>query len=72
MRSGRLVEAGTLAEMRHLSALSIEATFSTAPPDLSRAPGVSDVEGYRVRLQVHGSVEPLMQRLTAAGDLKGA
>ena len=69
LRAGRLVEMGTLADLRHLSALSIEATFSTTPPNLSRVPGVSDVEvdGNQVRLQVRGSVEPLMQRLTAAG-----
>lgn len=69
LRAGRVVEVGTLAEMRHLSALSIEATFSSAPPDLSRVPGVSDIEvaGNRVRLQVFGSVEPLMERLAAAG-----
>ena len=68
LRSGRLVEAGTLADLRHLSALSVEATFSSAPPDLSVVPGVSDVEvdGNRVRLQVHGSVEPLLERLAAA------
>ncbi len=44
LRAGHLVEAGTLAEMRHLSALSVEAAFTCAPPpDLSRVPGVSDV-----------------------------
>src|SRR6266516_1035271 len=64
LRAGRLVEAGTLADLRHLSALSVEATFSSAPPDLPLVPGVTDVEvdGNRVRLQVHGSVEPLLQR----------
>ena len=69
LRSGHLVEAGTLAELRHLSALSVEATFTTTPPDLSRVPGVSDIEidGNRVRLQVHGPVEPLLERLTAVG-----
>ena len=69
LRAGRLVEAGTLAEMRHLSALSVEATFTTDPPDLAAVPGVSDVEvdGNLVRLQVHGSVEPLLERLTAVG-----
>ena len=68
LRSGRLVEIGTLAEMRHLSALSIEATFTAAPPDLSLVPGVSDIEieGNRLRCQVRGSVEPLLERLTAA------
>jgi len=35
LRGGHLVEVGTLAEMRHLSALSVEATFTQAPPDLS-------------------------------------
>jgi ABC-2 type transport system ATP-binding protein len=69
LRAGRLVEVGTLAEMRHLSALSVEATFTSSPPDLSAVPGVSDVEvdGDQVRLQVRGSVEPLLERLTAVG-----
>jgi len=68
LRSGRLVEVGTLADLRHLSALSVEATFTEAPPDLSVVPGVSDIEvdGNRVRLRMHGPVEPLLQRLTAA------
>lgn len=69
LRSGRLVEVGTLAELRHLSALQVEATFSQTPPDLSLVPGTSDIEvdGNRVRLRVHGSVEPLLARLTAVG-----
>lgn len=69
LRSGRLVEVGTLEEMRHLSTVSMEATFATLPPDLSRVPGVSEVEveGNRLRLQVKGSVEPLLERLAAAG-----
>ena len=69
LRSGRLVEAGTLAELRHLSALSVEATFTSAPPDLTHVPGVSDVhvDGNRVSLQVRGPVEPLLERLTATG-----
>ncbi len=69
LRAGRLVEVGTLAQMRHLAKLSIEATFSSAPPDLSRVPGVSrlEVDGNQIRLQMSGSVEPLMERLTAAG-----
>jgi len=69
LRAGELVEVGTLAEMRHLSALSIDATFDGAPPDLSRIPGVSavDVEGNHVRCQVVGSVEPLLDALVASG-----
>ncbi len=68
LRAGRLVEAGTLAELRHLSALTVEAAFAGAPPDLSRVPGVNSVEtaGNRVRLQVHGPVGLLLERLAAA------
>jgi ABC-2 type transport system ATP-binding protein len=69
LRAGRLVEVGTLANMRHLAALLIEATFTSTPPDLSQVPGVSDIEvdGNRVRCQVRGTVEPLLERLTAVG-----
>jgi len=69
LRAGDLVEVGTLAQMRHLSALSVDATFDTAPPDLSRIPGVTavDVEGNHVRCQVTGSVEPLLGVLAASG-----
>lgn len=69
LRAGELVEIGTLAQMRHLSALSIDATFDTTPPDLSRVPGVTglDVRGNQVRCQVVGSVEPLLGVLAASG-----
>jgi ABC-2 type transport system ATP-binding protein len=69
LRAGELVEVGTLAQMRHLSALSIEATFDAAPPDLSRVPGVTglEVRGNDVRCQVVGSVEPLLGVLASSG-----
>ena len=69
LREGRLVEMGTLAEMRHLSALTVEATFDGPPPDLSGVTGVSAVEadGRVVRCHVRGSVGPLLQVLAAAG-----
>jgi ABC-2 type transport system ATP-binding protein len=65
LREGKLVEEGTLAEMRHLSALTIEATFDGAPPDLSSVPGVSSVEtdSRMVRCHVRGPVEPLLKVL---------
>jgi ABC-2 type transport system ATP-binding protein len=68
LRDGVLVEMGTLAEMRHLSALTVEATFEGAVPDLSRVPGVTSVEvqGPVVRCQVQGSVDPLIKALAAA------
>ena len=69
LRAGRLVEIGSLAQMRHLSALSIDAEFDTTPPDLSRVPGVTavEVQDNRVRCHVTGSVEPLLGVLVAAG-----
>ena len=40
LREGRLVEMGTLAEMRHLSTLTVEVAFDDVPPDLSGVTGV--------------------------------
>jgi ABC-2 type transport system ATP-binding protein len=69
LRDGVLVEMGTLAQMRHLSALTVEATFDGFVPDLAQVPGVSSVEvtGRVARCQVRGSVEPLLKVLAAAG-----
>jgi ABC-2 type transport system ATP-binding protein len=69
LRDGVLIDMGTLAEMRHLSAVSVEATCDGAVPDLSGVPGVSSVkvEGRVVRCQVSGSIEPLLQVLATAG-----
>jgi ABC-2 type transport system ATP-binding protein len=68
LRAGRLVEMGTLSEMRHLSALSVEARFDGSVPDVSRVPGVSlvDVQGTTLRCQVHGDFEPLLKVLASA------
>ena len=69
LRSGKLIEMGTLSQMRHLTALTVEATFEGAVPDLSLVPGVTTVEtaGSRARCQVRGSVEPLLRVLAGAG-----
>lgn len=69
LRAGRLIETGTLAQLRHLSALTVEASFEGSVPDLSRVPGVASVQvmGPVVRCQVHGSVEPLLKVLAATG-----
>ena len=69
LRDGRLVEMGTLDEMRHLSALTVEARLDGAVPDLSVVPGVSAVEtnGSTVRCQVRGPIEPLVKVLAEAG-----
>jgi ABC-2 type transport system ATP-binding protein len=68
LRSGRLVELGTLGEMRHLSAVSVEATFETKPPDVTKVKGVSGVKitGHQLTCQVQGPIEPLLKELVAA------
>src|SRR4029078_1954458 len=40
LRDGRLVEQGTLPELRHLSAQRVEITFARGPPPLDGLPGV--------------------------------
>ena len=65
LRAGRLVELGSLDELRHLAALSVDATFAGAVPDLSAVPGVSDIHthGQGVRLELRGPVAPLVRAL---------
>ena len=77
LRAGRLVEMGTLSDMRHLSALTVEVTFTGPVPDLTHVSGVTVVDKNRddkdtenVRLHVQGSVEPLMKVLAEAGVTK--
>jgi polyether ionophore transport system ATP-binding protein len=68
LRGGRLVEIGTLAQMRHLSALTVEASFTGPPPTVDRVPGVSavTVTGHQLSCQVHGPVDDLLTVLAAA------
>jgi polyether ionophore transport system ATP-binding protein len=69
LRDGVLVEMGTLAQMRHLAALTVEAVFDGPVPGLSGVPGVSAVQvtGQVLRCHVRGSIEPLLKVLAAAG-----
>jgi ABC-2 type transport system ATP-binding protein len=68
LREGELLEIGTLAQMRHLAAQSIEATFDGSPPDLSEVEGVSEIQydGMSLRCQVTGSIQPLLEVLASA------
>src|SRR5260370_35493194 len=61
LRSGELLEIGTLSEMRHLSALSVEPTFDGSPPDVSNVAAVSGVhiDGRNFRCEVSGSGQPV-------------
>jgi len=69
LRQGRLADLGTMAQLRHLSATSVQAAFEAAVPDVSGVRGVSavPVEGNVMRCQVQGSIEPLLQALAGAG-----
>lgn len=62
LRSGRLVDLGTLGELRHLSALEVEVTFAGTVPELATVPGVTDVriDERTVTCRVHGSLDPLL------------
>ena len=66
LRAGRLVEVGTLAEMRHLSALHRRGRARRPGPRPDRRPrrlSAVEVDGNRVRCQVTGPVEPLLAAL---------
>lgn len=68
LRGGNLVELGTLSEMRHLSAVTVEATFDHDPPDVHHVEGVKNVHriNHQLTCQVHGSIEPLFRILLDA------
>ena len=69
LRDGRLVESGSLDEMRHLSAVTVEATVTGEMPDFGGVAGISGLatEGKSLRCQVHGPIEPLLTALMGAG-----
>jgi ABC-2 type transport system ATP-binding protein len=66
LRGGRLVDEGTLAELRHLAAQTVEVTFA------GRAPTLPSLEGVRVqsagpnalRFELTGSIGPLIAALS--------
>ena len=75
IRSGRTVESGTLAGLRHLTRTSIAADLASRPAGLDSLPGVHDLDlqdldgqGARLRCQVDtGTLDPLLRRLADAG-----
>ena len=69
VRAARLVEIGTLAQMRRLSAVTVEASFPGTPPAaVDRVPGVSAVQvaGHHLTCQVRGPIDGLLTVLAAA------
>jgi len=65
LREGRLVDQGTLAELRHLSTQTVEVTFSDRVPQLPPLPGVqvNQAGPNALRFEVSGSVGPVITAL---------
>jgi ABC-2 type transport system ATP-binding protein len=65
LRRGRLVDQGTLAELRHLGAQTIELTFDGPAPRLPELSGVSvtGAGANALRCEVSGGVGPLIAAL---------
>jgi len=53
LNAGKLVEQGTLEQLQHLSAMTVEATFSGRPPDVKHIKGVEKVEVHEHFLRCH-------------------
>jgi ABC-2 type transport system ATP-binding protein len=66
LRAGRLVDEGTLAELRHLAAQTVEVTFAGQAPTLPPLAGVhvQSVGPNALRFEVTGSIGPLIAALS--------
>ncbi|HEX5115595.1 MAG TPA: ABC transporter ATP-binding protein [Pseudonocardiaceae bacterium] len=70
VRAGRVVDTGTLADLRHLTRTSIEAELAGPPHGLADLPGVHDVrtDGDRVRCEVDTDrLDAVLAALTSVG-----
>ncbi len=70
IRAGRIVESGTLAELRHLTRTSISAELATPPDGLRGLEGVHNLQldGNRAHLQVDTArLDEVLRHLSAAG-----
>ncbi len=65
LKAGRLVDQGTMSELRHLKAQTIEVTFADRPPSLGALPGVRSetVGASTLRFEVGGGLAPLLTAL---------
>jgi ABC-2 type transport system ATP-binding protein len=65
LREGRLVDEGTLEQLRHLHAQTIDVTFSAAAPDLGSFDRVTatPLGANAMRFEVTGDVGPLLDHL---------
>ena len=67
LREGRLVDAGTLAQLRHLSVRTVDVTFAQAAPELPPLEGVAveRVGATSLRFEVSGEIGPLVAAIAA-------
>jgi ABC-2 type transport system ATP-binding protein len=65
LRNGRLVDEGTLEQLRHLGAQTIEVTFARSAPSLPELSGVhvARAGANALRCEVSGSIAPLIAAL---------
>src|SRR5262249_35483023 len=65
LREGLLVDEGSLAELRHLSSLTIDVTFAADAPAIDGLPGVATERNgpNALRFEVTGSPQPLLEVL---------
>jgi ABC-2 type transport system ATP-binding protein len=65
LRAGRLIEQGTLAELRHLSVQTVDVTFRGAVPPLPALAGVRATETgpSALRFELSGEIAPLLVAL---------
>ncbi|WP_067170412.1 ABC transporter ATP-binding protein [Microtetraspora niveoalba] len=64
VRKGRIVESGTLTDLRHLTRTSVAAVTDRPAGELAALPGVHDVraDGVQVRFEVDGEHLPAVMR----------
>jgi ABC-2 type transport system ATP-binding protein len=70
IRDGRAVESGTLAELRHLTGVSITAELAQPADGLARVPGVHDLQAQNGQVRFHvdpGALDAALRELTGAG-----
>ncbi|MFK4090824.1 ATP-binding cassette domain-containing protein [Kribbella sp. NPDC020789] len=70
IRRGKVVESGTLSDLRHLTRTSIQAELASSPNGLASLPGVHglDVEGNRVHCEVDtAQLDAVMRQIAASG-----
>ena len=69
LRSGRLVDEGTLQSLRHLTAHTLDVRYAGPTPQLEELPGVEVLEASAgtLRIEVQGALAPVIDALDGCG-----